>query len=314
MVDAEEAAARERDVPRRLLGEHRGGPPGSRAPQAALCAARSPLALEPGLHRPAGPSVAVARGLSRRSWGLCAEAAILAGGGAEPARAGLSGGAGNGRAPGSEAPPPRGPALPGSPPGPGDPAPSPGPETEAPPAVQPPGLRSAAPAAPPKTVARPGRESTSPTSCCLPRPHHRGRRKGADGGPEEWGWPLSGPGRRHLSWTPGSGGPCCPGSISPPSGVGLRPPGTPRSSPRARDLKDPPRLIHRITRKHTGLHANHNSQREHWRLRPTPDLPAELRPPRSQLYLGTKLVSIGLLSQLLRLWCLLRGDSSPDPP
>lgn len=61
MVDAEEAAARERDVPRRLLGEHRGGPPGSRAPQAALCAARSPPAPEPGLHRPAGPSVAAYR-------------------------------------------------------------------------------------------------------------------------------------------------------------------------------------------------------------------------------------------------------------
>ena len=83
---------------------------------------------------------------------------------------------------------------------------------------------------------------------------------------------------------------------------------------RDRDLKDPPRLIHRITRKHTGLPANHSSQREHWRLRPTPDLPAELRPPRSQLYLGTKLVYIGLLSQLLRLWGLLRGHSSPDPP
>lgn len=242
MVDAEEAAARERDVPRRLLGEHRGGPPGSRAPQAALCAARSPLAPEPGLHRPAGPSVAAARGLSRRSRGLCAEAAILAGGGAEPARAGLSGRAGNGRAPGSEAPPRQRPRPPRKPAWARRPRPEPRPRNGGP-------ARRPAPRALKRRTCGPAKDSSQARTgvhvphVLLPHPHHRGRRKGAGGGPEQCGWPLSGPGRRHLSWTPGSGGPCCPGSIPPPSGVGLRPPGTPRSSPRARDLKDPPRLI-----------------------------------------------------------------------
>lgn len=309
MVDAEEAAARERDVPRRLLGEHRGGPPGSRAPQAALCAARSPPAPEPGLHRPAGPSVAAARGLSRRSWGLCAEAAILAGGGAEPARAGLSGRAGNGRAPGPRPRPARGPALPGSPPGPGDPAPSPGPEAEAPPAVQHPRAlkrRTCGPAKGPDASPRPPRPAAPP--------------------PPPWTAERGGRGPRAVRMAavrPGT-------SASEPDTrerrallSGQHPASPRRRPPPARDTEElaagqgpegPTETHHRITRKHTGLRANHSSQREHWRLRPAPDLPAELRPPRSHLYLGTKLVSTRLLSQLLGLWGLLRGESSPDPP
>lgn len=181
-----------------------------------------------------------------------------------PARAGLSGRAGNGRAPGPRPRPARGPALPGSPPGPATPPRAPAPK-EAPPAVQHPRAlkrRTCGPASGPTRVHVPH------VSCC-PTPTTVDGGKGRAGGPEQCGWPLSGPGRRHLSRTPRERRALLSGQHpSPPPGVGLRPPGTPRSSPRARDPEGPTETHHRITRKHTGLRANHSSQREHWRLRP----------------------------------------------
>lgn len=55
MVDAEEAATRERDVPRRLFGEHRGSPRASGAPQAAGPAVHRALAARSGAEARPGP-------------------------------------------------------------------------------------------------------------------------------------------------------------------------------------------------------------------------------------------------------------------
>lgn len=100
MVDAEEAAARERDVPRRLLGEHRCGPPGSGARCAPRAPARSrslPLALGP--LRPRGRSSSRSPPAEAETLRRAAAALFLVGrAGAGPARAAQSERAGNGRA------------------------------------------------------------------------------------------------------------------------------------------------------------------------------------------------------------------------